>query len=334
MRKDVQKLSQLERDDLIRAFNAIQSLPPEDENSFFYIASYHGAPFRGPGYSNRNWWGGYCAHGNIVFPTWHRAYLHRLGSALQKQVPRVTLPYWNELDSDTTQGAGIPPVLLGETYIYADGTSIKNPLRSYTCQIKIADRLKSNPDTDYTKPLGYPTERFPFTSLYGQGDIVASQTHNERFKKLGTKITDKYLSDNVKSWLGVPSLTLLTDGERRVDVGLKDQYQRCLTVPNYTVFSNATSSSRWNDEHARDVGVVPAVSLETPHNGIHVAIGGVQVPKMGRAGSDIPDSRGDMGENEMASFDPIFYFHHCFVDLLFWKWQTLHGQTKKLNIGP
>jgi tyrosinase len=28
-----------------------------------------------------------------------------------------------------------------------------------------------------------------------------------------------------------------------------------------------------------------------------------------------------MGENGTASFDPIFFFHHSFVDKLFWDWQ-------------
>jgi tyrosinase len=39
-----------------------------------------------------------------------------------------------------------------------------------------------------------------------------------------------------------------------------------------------------------------------------------------------------MGENETAGFDPIFYFHHCFIDRVFWKWQELHGATRKLDI--
>lgn len=29
-------------------------------------------------------------------------------------------------------------------------------------------------------------------------------------------------------------------------------------------------------------------------------------------------SHGDMGENETAAFDPIFFFHHCNIDRMFW----------------
>src|SRR5215469_1822763 len=39
-----------------------------------------------------------------------------------------------------------------------------------------------------------------------------------------------------------------------------------------------------------------------------------------------------LGENETASFDPIFFFHHCFVDKVFWDWQNQHHATKKFDI--
>lgn len=32
----------------------------------------------------------------------------------------------------------------------------------------------------------------------------------------------------------------------------------------------------------------------------------------------ITGSRGDMGENERASVDPIFFFHHCNIDRMIW----------------
>ena len=41
---------------------------------------------------------------------------------------------------------------------------------------------------------------------------------------------------------------------------------------------------------------------------------------------------GDMGENDTAALDPIFYFHHCFVDRVFWLWQKRHGATNNLEI--
>jgi tyrosinase len=48
--------------------------------------------------------------------------------------------------------------------------------------------------------------------------------------------------------------------------------------------------------------------------------------------SSIEGSNGDMGENDTV--DPIFFFHHCFVDRVFWLWQKKHGFTDRLEIIP
>jgi len=52
--------------------------------------------------------------------------------------------------------------------------------------------------------------------------------------------------------------------------------------------------------------------LESPHDSIHLAVGGFDVPKQ-KDYSPIKGANGDMGENDTAPLDPIFYFHHCFV---------------------
>ncbi|KAF8462748.1 hypothetical protein BDZ91DRAFT_733851, partial [Kalaharituber pfeilii] len=44
-------------------------------------------------------------------------------------------------------------------------------------------------------------------------------------------------------------------------------------------------------------------------------------------------ANGDMDCNETASFDPIFYLHHCFIDYMMWKWQELHGCTQEGSLS-
>jgi len=39
-----------------------------------------------------------------------------------------------------------------------------------------------------------------------------------------------------------------------------------------------------------------------------------------------------MGENDTAALDPIFHFHHCNVDRIFWIWQKKWHQTDDLEI--
>ena len=64
---------------------------------------------------------------------------------------------------------------------------------------------------------------------------------------------------------------------------------------NYNVFSNTTSANnRKKGAH---------MSLEDPHNGIHLSLG--QDNDKSESGA-----AGDMAANETAGFDPIFFVHH------------------------
>jgi len=75
------------------------------------------------------------------------------------------------------------------------------------------------------------------------------------------------------------------------------------------------------------------VSVESPYNGIHLAIGGFDVP--GKGDVDIIEgANGDMGENDTASFDPFFFFHHAFINYVFWLWQQKHNATTSLDVIP
>jgi len=76
------------------------------------------------------------------------------------------------------------------------------------------------------------------------------------------------------------------------------------------------------------------VSLEQPHNDVHLAVGGYDIqagPPPHEAGI-LRGANGDMGENNTAAFDPIFFFHHCNVDRMFWLWQKRHCKEHELEI--
>src|SRR5450432_4144093 len=85
-------------EDLMRAWKGIKELPPNDDHSFFKLGGFHGEPFRGAGWGSSAYWGGYCNHGNVLFPTWHRVYILKVEEALQsiKGCEKVMLPYWDE----------------------------------------------------------------------------------------------------------------------------------------------------------------------------------------------------------------------------------------------
>ena len=160
---------------LIRAWKGIFDVSAKDRNapnSFFKIGGMHGEPFRGAGYANAAWWGGYCNHGNVLFPTWHRAYCLHIENAL-RSIPgceNVTLPYWDETGQDTKVN-GVPGIFLEPKFVL-DGEVIDNPLYSYTFPQDIVDRVdqdETNLETYnlYTKKKGYKTVRYPLSGLVG-----------------------------------------------------------------------------------------------------------------------------------------------------------------------
>jgi tyrosinase len=310
-------------DDLMRAWKGIkelspQELPSREPRSFFVLGGYHGEPFRGAGWGNSTFWGGYCHHGNVLFPVWHRIYLYELEEAL-RSIPGcedVTMPFWDECSEDSLLH-GIPWALTAETFELDDET-IPNPLRSYVFPLSVVDHIGTDEDL-YSKQAGYETVRYPYSGLVGtEAARKKTKAHNERWTYPQSV---ERLNENIVGWLG-ESVEI---NKKVVKTGVHQDFLDCLEAPNYTVFSNTTSAENWEDNAPR---VVP---LESPHNKIHLAVGGFDVPGQ-EDYSVIPDANGDMGENDTAALDPIFYFHHCFIDRVFWLWQKRHGATDELPI--
>lgn len=315
---------------LIRAWHGIQHLPPDDPNSFFLLGGFHGEPFRGVGATDSSiWWGGFCEHATVLFPTWHRAYLYRLEKALQSihGCEDVMMPFWDEC-SDRARAEGVPAIFTDPT-VELDGVQIDNPLKSYVLQETITDNVAHDYPV-YTKPKGYRTVRYPLSGLVGTpGDQAATAAHNAQFTDEARNT--ELLNANVKQWL---TTTYLYPGE--VDTspaGVSgddiDKFILSLGAPTYTLFSNKASQDAWNTAHPKDP---PVYALENPHNNMHVALGGVEVPGYDR--DRIDGAQGDMGENDTAALDPIFFFHHCFVDYVFWTWQRRNGATNWFDIDP
>jgi tyrosinase len=318
-------------DAVMRAWKGIQDREPDDPGSFFVIGGYHGEPFRGAGTTDgQTWWGGYCEHGTVLFPTWHRAYLHRLEKALQS-IPgceSVMQPFWDECDPRARRD-GLPGVFTDSTYTFADGTTIPNPLKSYTLPIEITDKVTNEVTGDssvYTKPKGYSTVRYPLSGLMGNPcDVALSEAHNAKYPE--DNQNTEYLDGIVTRWLNAqpfkPSPEWNPQGKDY------DKFHWSLLTSTYTLFSNTTSQNAWNAAHTNGL---PIFALENPHNNIHIAIGGIDTPDYSR--SPLPGANGDMGENDTAALDPFFYFHHCFIDYVFWTWQRRHGTTQWFDIDP
>ncbi|MBF9220156.1 tyrosinase family protein [Hymenobacter ruricola] len=316
-------------DDLMRAWKGIKELNPDDPRSFFNLGGYHGEPFRGEGETNGAYWGGYCNHGNVLFPTWHRVYCLKVEEALQS-IPGcedVMLPYWDQTTAEAL-AQGIPTALTDATYTFATGEKIPNPLLSFTFPVAIVDQVGGD-NSEYSKPAGYETVRYPLSGLVGTpADQQQTTTHNAQYADYDQNV--KLLNGNIVRWLQHDfEVTPDEPIQPAQPIGILKEFEQCLQAPNYTVFSNTTSAQEWNTQPENQNNQV--MPLEQPHNDIHLATGGFDVPSQGDF-SPIPDANGDMGENDTAALDPIFYFHHCNVDRVFWLWQKRHNAVDQLEI--
>lgn len=317
-------------EDLVRAWRGISALPPTDPRSFFVLGGFHGEPFNDrvavdalKPVDSYAYWGGYCNHGNVLFPTWHRAYLYSLEKAMQSVVPGVMLPYWDET-SDVSLSQGIPAILTQELF-ELDDEMIANPLQSFTLPVALLDSAPGDPDALYDKPAGYQTVRYPLSGLVGTPEArQATAAHNAQYPDHSTNVA--LLNGNLAAWLmgGEPT----PSNPHPQGTGILALFEACLDAPNYTVFTNTTSAAEWNRDHPGTV-----VSLESPHNDIHLAVGGFDVPQeQDHPSGQVAGSNGDMGENNTAAMDPIFFLHHCNIDRMFWLWQERHGATDNLEL--
>ncbi|KAJ3575558.1 hypothetical protein NP233_g1019 [Leucocoprinus birnbaumii] len=322
-------------ENLIRAFCGIQALDPKDSNSFFRIAGYHGEPFRGPGETDPAWWGGYCWHATVLFPTWHRAYLLRLEDALCS-IPGcqdVTLPFWDELaNRGVNPPKPIPSVLTSPTF-ELDGRN-DNPLYSYKLQEALIEKVEGTNER-YSKHVNYKTVRYPLSGLVGmEEDRVQTKVHNARFPDQAANI--QVLNDNIANWLEGTVKIEINDKENPTPMldtfSVYSRYMLSLQAPNYTVFSNTSSQNQWIVDHGEQPSSHYVVSMESAHNAIHLSVGGFY--QKGEYNADpIIGANGDMGDNKTAAFDPIFFFHHCFCDYVFAKWQQTKGLVKRGSLS-
>ncbi|KAH9989736.1 tyrosinase [Russula compacta] len=88
----------------IQALNVMHSTPQNDPRSHFGISGIHGLPYeRWQGAGDVNpvpgaQFGGYCTHGTVLFPTWHRPYVALYEQVLQQHALVIAAGYHDQVE--------------------------------------------------------------------------------------------------------------------------------------------------------------------------------------------------------------------------------------------
>ncbi|KAI0647846.1 tyrosinase [Trametes meyenii] len=160
----------------VQALQAMMDTPQDDDRSFFQIAGIHGLPYvpwNSAGEEASGEPTGYCTHGSVLFPTWHRPYVALFEQILQEHAFRIASSYvsdtdtWCEAATDLRQPYWdwaknvIPPpeltIMEKVIIIIPSGKhkAVTNPLLRY--RFRPVDSSFADPFTKWPTTIRHPT---------------------------------------------------------------------------------------------------------------------------------------------------------------------------------
>ncbi|KZV73724.1 Di-copper centre-containing protein [Peniophora sp. CONT] len=236
----------------VQALAAMQADDQSDVVSSYQIAGIHGAPYvrwdgAGPASAPSGSWPGYCNHGNVLFPSWHRPYVALFEQQLQARAVAISrtytgdrathfqaaaralrLPFWDWASDIVPPRQVIADAQV--TYTAPDGSrkQIANPLYSY--RFHPVDKAFDSPFNTYPITVRHPT---------GSGANVRTDV------------------DALRSRLS----------SQQTDVRSKT-YATLTRLHTWVTFSNRAGTGSGPPSDA------PANSIEAIHDGIHNDVGG------------------------------------------------------------
>ncbi|KAJ8091668.1 hypothetical protein AAF712_005919 [Marasmius tenuissimus] len=231
----------------VQALQSISSKSQSEIDSFFQIGGIHGLPYvswdgSGGQAADPNGWRGYCMHGDVLFPTFHRPYMILIEQAIQAEAVKIAATYTVDAQrfKDAAQSLrqpywdwarnSVPPaevISMNQiTITRSDGrkVAVTNPLRRYT--FNPIDPSFPRPYSSWRTTLRHPTS----SSANATEDITGMQRTLQRAQSQIRAATYSMLT-RVRTW---PAFS------------------------NHTVGDGGSSSN----------------SLEAIHDNIHVYVGG------------------------------------------------------------
>ncbi|KAG8945788.1 hypothetical protein FRC03_001635 [Tulasnella sp. 419] len=228
----------------VQALNRMYAMDQDDDPSQFALGGIHGLPYRPWASADEQpnpdtQWGGYCTHGTVLFPTWHRPYVAGYEQFIQQNAliiaqsyndptwvdaaQRLRAPYWDW----AAQGQAVPP----DEIINMPQVTITTPSGRQSV---------TNPFWGYTFHPIDPSFGAPFSGWRKTLRRPASNSPNAKDDPVALK--------NVLN--------------RRAFTTTKNTY-KLFSIRNWDLFSNHTASSGSGTN-----------SLESVHDDIHDSVGG------------------------------------------------------------
>lgn len=299
--------------------------------SFVELGGIHGLPYERwsgdpaePDDLPTGTWGGYCHHESVLFPTWHRPYTLAIEQSIGERADRLAklwtrdsdqaekdrwlaaakelrFPFW-DWTSPSTQVEGFPDVLQPQTFIFdlpggKKSDPIDNPLAFYDFGSRVPD--------------GFANFHWS-TSLVPAAAMSYFETWKRTYRWPSSKLNP------IEDYVKVKSVFAGGSSPDHGDVWsqVRDKVAKLFTFPA-TISNEGESATIWDEFsnttfQSKDNSGFPPYntgSLESPHNLLHLIIGGL----------------GHMAHNDYAAFDPIFHLHHCNVDRILSFWEYVYS---------
>ncbi|KAJ5541865.1 hypothetical protein N7461_007868 [Penicillium sp. DV-2018c] len=306
----------------ILALDKFQKLDPKERLSYFQVAGIHGQPFvRWDDPSPEPMKSGYCFHSHVIFPIWHRPYVLLFEQVVYDMMVQEVIPQFPEDHQASWR---------------QHAESWRLPFWDWARKGRVPD-LAKYPTITVPRPEGgsmridnplfqfrMPTDKPMRSEGVGTENTWENDSEQEDYKNFGNAIGTSRWPDEEdqnpasEGWRhGVVNNRKVADAFNAHE-GYNDKNHgpaaemvyRLLTVPmDYTTFASTNPTSK-------DQKVEQDLNIEYIHNNIHGWTG----------------DAGHMGNVPVASFDPLFFLHHCNIDRLFAIWQALNPEKWLNNI--